>query len=200
MTQSPLRVLIDGAILKPQLAGIATYTLELTAALARRDDVEVTLATSVAAELQASVAVIELPRSVQGFVARSAWRERELPALLSSARADVLIAPTVELPLRRLAVPTVMVVHDVVPVLAPELYGRLRWLRFRAGIPLALRRADHVVCVSHATLTALLATFPNFSATCTVIGEAPRALPLASRNLAPLPTCSTPVRCSRTRT
>jgi glycosyltransferase involved in cell wall biosynthesis len=183
MTQAPLRVLIDGSILKPQLAGIATYILELTDALARREDIEVALATSIAGELALppSVTVIELPRSVRGFAARTVWRERELAGLLTSSRADVLIAPTVELPFRRLAVPTIMVVHDIVPVLAPQLYGRLRWLRFRAGIPIALRRADHVVCVSHATLRALIATFPNFAATCSVVGEAPRTLPHCER-------------------
>jgi glycosyltransferase involved in cell wall biosynthesis len=180
---SPLRVFVDGAIMKPQLGGIATYISELTNALARRADVEVCIATSTTVGLvrESDLEVIELPASVRQFTRRFAWRERRLRALVRSWNASVLLAPTVELPVRRLPVPAIMVVHDLGPMQAPELYGRLRWLRFAAGVPLACRRADHVVCVSQATFAALRKTFPSCVAACTVIGEAGRVMPVRQR-------------------
>jgi glycosyltransferase involved in cell wall biosynthesis len=180
---APLRVFVDGAIMKPQLGGIATYISELTNALVRRADVEVCIATSTTAGLAvpSSLEVIELPASVRQFARRAIWRERRLGALVSSWNANVVLAPTVELPLRRLPAPAIMVVQDVGAVQAPELYGRLRWMRFAAGIPLACRRADHIVCTTHVTLAALRESFRHFDTPCTVIGAAGRVLPRRDR-------------------
>ena len=184
-----LRVFVDGAIMKPQLGGIATYTSELANALARRSDAAVCVATSTRTGLAPSPALdtIELPPSVRGFARRLVWRERHLTALVSAWNASVVLAPTVELPIRGLPVPAIMVVQDVGAVQMPELYGRLRWLRFAAGIPLACRRADHVVCTSHATLAALRASVRPFDTQCTVIGAAGRALPQMPRAPRALP-------------
>jgi glycosyltransferase involved in cell wall biosynthesis len=185
MNQSrALRLFVDGAILKPQLGGIATYIAEITAAVAACPDVEVCLATSTTAGLRLppQVEVIELSDSVRRLSRRVIWRERNLAALVSSWNASVVLAPTPELPLRRLPVPAMMVVHDLGAVQAPRLYGRLRWLRFVVGIPLACRHADLVVCVSHATYDALLESFPACAGLCTVIGEAGRVLPERSRD------------------
>ena len=53
--------------MKPELGGIATYTTELTAAIARSPGVEVCIATSATAglALPPSVEVIRLPVSVR---------------------------------------------------------------------------------------------------------------------------------------
>ena len=165
--------------MKPQLGGIATYITELTAAIARRPGVEVCVATSASDTLgpPPSVDVIQLRASVRRFARRAIWRERRLRTLVRSWNASVLLAPTVDFPLRKPLVPSVMVVHDLGAMQEPQLYGRLRWLRFRVGIPLACRRADRVVCVSHATCAALTEAIPASVDACTVIGEAGRTLP-----------------------
>ena len=169
--------------MKPQLGGIGTYVSELTNALVRRTDLQVCVATSTPAGLdrRVSLQVIELPATVRTFVRRLVWRERHLAGLVSAWNATVLLAPTVELPFRKLPVPAIMVVQDVGAIEMPRLYGRLRWLRFRLGIPLACRRADHVVCTSHATLAALRGSVRSFDTPCTVIGAAGRALPQKPR-------------------
>jgi glycosyltransferase involved in cell wall biosynthesis len=183
--RAAVRIFIDAAIVKPQLGGIATYVGQLAGALARQPGVEVCLATSFASvlDLPDAVDVIDLPPSVRRFQRRIAWRERELGALVSAWDASVVIAPTPELPLRGMPVPAIMVVHDVGPLQAPALYGRGRWARFAVGVPLACRRADHVVCVSIATLVALRQCVGTFDAPCTVIGEADRALPARARSI-----------------
>ena len=65
----PLRVFVDGSIMKPQLGGIATYASELTNALIRRPDVEVcvTTSTAVGLDLNSPLTVIKLSAAVRSF-------------------------------------------------------------------------------------------------------------------------------------
>jgi len=178
-----MRVFVDAAIVKPELGGIATYVAGVVRGLAEQPDVSVSVATSAPDRLAGvgDVEVVPLAESVRAFGRRVAWRERALPGLLQRHRADVLLAPTIELPARSLRVPSVMVVHDLGPLQAPGLYGWGRWLRYAAGVGPACRRADHVVCVSNATLLQLRATVGKLVTPCSVVGEAGRTLPAVAR-------------------
>jgi len=177
-TGRPLRVFVDAAILKPGLMGIGTYVAGVVYGLSHLPGIELIVATSRPEDLPAAprLEVVELPRGVQDFGRRALWRERSLAGLLARTRADVLLAPVPELPLRRLRVPAVMVVHDVTQVLAPALSGRLRWLRATVGLPRACSVAARVVCVSHATLGMLHSTVGVDPDRCVVIPEGPQAL------------------------
>lgn len=172
----PLRVLVDAAILKPDLMGIRTYVVGVVSALSRRPDFEVIVATSRPEDLPTGLGleVIALPAHVQDFRRRALWRERNLHRLVAEARAEVLLAPVPELPVRRLPVPAVMVVHDVTQILAPALMGRLRWLRATLDLPRACAAASVVVCVSHYTLATLHSTVGVDPARCVVIPEGPQ--------------------------
>jgi glycosyltransferase involved in cell wall biosynthesis len=178
-----LKVFIDAAIVKPELGGIATYVAGVVEGLAAHPDIDVCIATSVPDRLGAlrGVDVVELPSTVRSFARRLVWRERELATLVEDYRADVLLSPTIELPVRSVGVPSIMVVHDLGPLQAPGLYGWKLWLRYAAGVSLACRRADHVVCVSNTTLLQLRAAIGRISTPCSVIGEAGRELPSVTR-------------------
>ncbi len=174
----PLRVLVDAAILKPDLMGIRTYIAGIVSGLSRRPDIELIAATSRPQDLPvaAGLEVVELARGVQDFGRRAVWRERSLHRLVVRTRADAVLAPVPELPLRRLPVPSIMVVHDVTQVLAPALTGRLRWVRSTLGLPRACAAASRVVCVSNATLATLHSTVGVDPARCVVIPEGPQLL------------------------
>lgn len=178
-----MKVFVDAAIIKPELGGIATYVTGVVEGLAARPGIEVCVATSMPAHLGAlqGVEVVQLPSKVRGFAGRLAWREWELARLVRDCRADVLLSPTIELPARSVGVPSIMVVHDLGPLQAPGLYGWKLWLRYAVGVGLACKRADHVVCVSNATLMQLRAAVGRVSTPCSVIGEAGRELPLLRR-------------------
>jgi glycosyltransferase involved in cell wall biosynthesis len=179
-----VRILIDGAIIKPELGGIATYTAGVASGLALQDGVEVCVATSVPELFDFDgIQILELPPSVRDVAARVAWRERSLHALARATCADVLFAPTIELPLaRRPPRPTIAVVHDIGPIVAPELYGgRRRGLRYALAAQLACRRAAHIICVSTATLDMLRRQIRTIRAPCSVVGEAGRNLPVLPR-------------------
>ncbi len=178
------RVLVDAAILKPSLGGIGSYVVGLVDALAQRDDFRLSVATSVPEEFGSlpGVDVLELHPATRDFARRALWRERKLRALIMATRADVLVAPVPELPIRRIPVPSVVVLHDVSQVLAPALYGWPKWVRYTVGLRLTCSAASAVVCVSNATLLGLRYTVGVEGRKCHVIGQGPQDLPSVERS------------------
>jgi glycosyltransferase involved in cell wall biosynthesis len=177
-----VKILVDGAIVKPELGGIATYIAGVASGLAVAPGVTVTVVTSVPELFDATaVELVSLPPSVRHIGARVRWRERALKRLIEEHHCDVLLAPTVELPARRLGVPSIVVIHDLGAIQERALYGWGQWLRYTLRTGAACRRADHIVCVSNATLAQLRASIGQTTAPCSVVGEAGRELPLLAR-------------------
>jgi glycosyltransferase involved in cell wall biosynthesis/GT2 family glycosyltransferase len=176
-TDTRLKVLVDATNLKPGQGGIRTYTIGLVQALAAQPELSLVVATSVGdvAELGAMQVVPVSPRT-QSVSARALWRERNLASLARSLRADVVLSPVPELPLKKLPVPSVIVVHDVGPLVAPAFYSFPKRLRYQSFLPRTCRVASAVVCVSQATLTGLRASTGTDPRKCEVIGEGPQLM------------------------
>lgn len=158
-----MRVCLDATI---AATGIGAYASGLATALQEVPGLDVTVLG---------------PADGRGVVSRLAWRERHLRRALAEARADVLVVANPELPLRRVPVPSVVVVHDVFPLTVPDLTSRGQQLRFRFLLPRVLSRATRVVCVSEATRTALQDTIAVDPARLAVIGEGPSRFPVLPR-------------------
>jgi GT2 family glycosyltransferase/glycosyltransferase involved in cell wall biosynthesis len=172
-----LRVLVDAGNLKPGQGGIRTYTMGLIRALAHEPRLELVVAASVPEVAQLGpLELVPLSQSTQSVAGRALWRERRLASLAKRARADIVVAPVPELPFRRLSVPTVVVVHDVGPFVAPAFYTRSKRLRYEATLRHACSRATAIVCVSQATMIALRGATGIDAARCVVIGEGPQLL------------------------
>lgn len=176
-----LSVLVDATNLKPGQGGIRTYTIGLIQALCAQPELSLVVVTSVdeVAELGPLELVRVSPRT-RGVVARALWREQNLAPLTRSLNVDVVLTPVPELPLRTLSTPTVIVVHDVGPLVAPSFYSLPKKLRYQAFLPRTCRLASAVVCVSHATLSGLHATTGTDPGRCEVIGEGPQLLDSAA--------------------
>jgi len=176
-TRERLRVLVDATNLKPGQGGIRTYTIGLIQALAAQEELTLVVAASVddIADLGPMELVHISPRT-QSVVARAVWRERHLASLARSSRADIVLTPVPELPLRRLPVPSVIVVHDVGPLVAPAFYSFAKKRRYEAVLPRTCQLASAVVCVSHTTLMGLYAATGIDPSRCQVIGEGPQLL------------------------
>ena len=173
----PLKVLVDATNLKPGQGGIRTYTIGLIEGLAAQSELELVVAASVedVAEL-GSFTLLRITPKTQGMAARALWRERNLASLARSLHVDAVLSPVPELPLRKLPVPSVVVVHDVGPLVAPAYYSFAKRLRYQSVLPRTCRLATAVVCVSHATLIGLHAATGIDPSRCEVIGEAPQPL------------------------
>jgi glycosyltransferase involved in cell wall biosynthesis/GT2 family glycosyltransferase len=177
LPERPLRVLVDAANLKPGQGGIRTYTIGLIRALAERPELSLTVLTSLEeADELGPVEIVGLPARTRRAGARALWRERNLASLTRSLGADVVLTPVPELPARRLPVPTVVVVHDVGPLVIPGFYTWQKRLRYVAALRRTCRLATAVVCVSRATLADLQASTDIDPGRCVVIGEGPQLL------------------------
>ncbi len=86
-----------------------------------------------------------------------AWFEWALPAALRRCKADVFFSPDSYLSLRS-PVPTLMTVHDLIPLQHPEQVPW--WSRdyYRYFFPKYMRRAEHIVAVSEFTKNCILET------------------------------------------
>lgn len=117
-----------------------------------------------------------IPEVTRSIGARLLWRESMLGRLAEQCGADVVLINTVEAPIRPLRVPMVLVLHDVGAAIAPALYGRKAWLRWTADLGRALRGADHVLSVSHASFYDANAVAGLPREKCTVIGSGSQSL------------------------
>lgn len=158
MVAVTLCVAFDTAPLLLNRAGEARYARRLLGALVARDDVEVrpvgpgrrvprSLAQRVA--LQAGVQALYYP-FVQPVQARG---------------ADVVHLPRHLVPPQRgLRPPTVVTIHDVLPLRAPQLFSRVIRANFRLLAPALARRADRILTGSRYTageIAELLAVAPE---------------------------------------
>lgn len=169
-----MRVLVDGLAMKPELGGIATYVRSVVRELARHDELRLTLVTSMREEFDPldRVELIEAPDSVRRYGLRVVWRERNLARIVRQQRTEVVFSPTIELPLRKIRVPTLMVVHDLGPAQSPAIYGWGRWMRYHSLLRHSLSVANRVVCVSAATEVQLASSIRMEMSKVTVVGEA----------------------------
>lgn len=178
-----MNVLADATIVKPELAGIATYIRGVLGSLTRQPGIRLEVITSMAERFSdmRGVEVVTAPLATRSFAGRALWRESMLPRLVQARQADVVFVPFPEIPFRRLSAPSVLVVYDVGPLVAPALYTRAKRARFAFDLGRACRAATRIVCLSHATVVGLRVTVGADPAKCEVIGAAPTPRPQVGR-------------------
>ena len=138
--------------------GIARYAVELSAALAKREDVELHVFISrdappelSSARLTGAARVTRLPVRVSGPPAHLAAQFGAVPALALARRLDVLHSPANAGPVRIPGLPSAITLHDTIWLHAPDEWGTPAAVRtmHRLSIP-TVRRANRVLAVSEA--------------------------------------------------
>ncbi len=87
-----------------------------------------------------------------------AWLNLRLPFAAHSDRVDLLHCPANQCP-RWLSVPTLVTIHDLIPLDRPDDFAPTQVRRFRRSIQQAVRRAAVVTCPSHYTRRRLVRDF-----------------------------------------
>jgi len=148
-----VKVALDATAVPDLPGGAGRYVVDLSAALAIRRDVDLTLvcrrhdksrweATAPGATV---VAAAPRPRPL-----RLGWEQAVLPGLLARNGVQVHHGPHYTMPLRS-GRPTVVTVHDLSLVEHPEWHHRSKVAFFGGALRLAMARADAVIAVSEAT-------------------------------------------------
>jgi glycosyltransferase involved in cell wall biosynthesis len=128
----------------------------MTEALSRR--CRVTVTTSVPGLFEGTdIATVLIPRWSAGHAGRLAWTLGSLPSVCRSG-FDALLCPLPEVP-PRCPIPTIAVVHDLIPLVLPEIHST-RYRTFFGLTLKTLRWADRVACVSNHTRQDLLEHMP----------------------------------------
>ena len=149
----PVAVSLDVTAVPDNPSGAGRYTIDLAAALSRRDDVALTFVarSGDAARWEAlspgARVVASAPRSRP---LRLAWEQARLPRLLRGLPVKVHHAPHYTMP-ESSDLPAVVTVHDLTFFDHPEWHERGKVALFRRAIRVAARHADALVCVSRAT-------------------------------------------------
>jgi glycosyltransferase involved in cell wall biosynthesis len=155
-----LAVSFDATSFPVEARGAGRYALDVLAALARRDDVEMTVLTRRGdgprwERLGPSTVVDAAPSSRP---LRLAWEQLALPGTLRRAAVDVHHGPHYTMPVRA-RLPRVVTVHDMTFFDHPEWHERAKVPFFRRAIATASTRAAAVICPSRATADLFLARF-----------------------------------------
>jgi glycosyltransferase involved in cell wall biosynthesis len=155
-------VSLDVSSVPPSPAGAGRYSIDLAAALARRDDVDVTF---VARRGDADRWTALAPRGGVHAVApasrpgRLAWEQARLPRVLRKLPVTVHHSPHYTMP-ESAALPRVVTIHDLTFFDHPEWHERSKAPVFRRATRVAARHADALICVSRVTADRLAALCP----------------------------------------
>ena len=171
-----LRIAVDGRPLRNPYTGIGIYTREILSRLARHHDLFVYLddfrdsaldqEPPFPATFRAGPKRMPDPLVVHALFPR--WARQD--------QADVFFSPRHHLPALLADIPTVVTIHDLVWRVAPETMRGANRLLESALMPVALKRADHIIAVSQDTATRLA---PYRTRNVHVIHEGARRLPKA---------------------
>ena len=146
-------VSLDVSAVPARPAGAGQYTLSLTEALSRRDDVDLTLFCRTGDDgrwhIVAPGATI-VAASPNHRPARLLWEQTVLPVLLRHRGIDVHHGPHYTMP-EAAHLPRVVTIHDLTFFDHPEWHERTKVPFFRRAIKVASRRAAALICVSETT-------------------------------------------------
>jgi glycosyltransferase involved in cell wall biosynthesis len=142
-----IHVAVDANCLAWGWGGIPKVVDRIARELAGRDDVRVDLLANTSAPFTDIAGVRQVHRRIKGT---TVWREAFVARWIERERPDVLWAPESVLP-RRVRSPSVVTLHDLAPLLLPDVKPPRHRLAFRTAVRRSARSATRVVAVSRTT-------------------------------------------------
>ncbi|MDW8060977.1 MAG: glycosyltransferase family 1 protein [Thermomicrobium sp.] len=142
MSAPELTVLLDGAFATQPRTGSGQYTLALWRELVGRAEIEARLALphEVPPGLPGGERVVIERSPLPGKLGKVWWEQRGLPGLAARIRPALVHVPYFAAPVR-IAVPLVVTVHDVIPLVLPEYRSSLAMRLYTALVRRTVRRA-----------------------------------------------------------
>jgi glycosyltransferase involved in cell wall biosynthesis len=147
-----VRVSLDASAIPDPPGGAGRYVLALAAALAGRDDVDLTVVARNGDAARWPAPVVARAPALRPV--RLGWEQVGLPQVVRRLGVDVHHGPHYTMPLA-LGLPAVVTVHDLSFFTHPEWHQRTKVAFFRSAIRTSALRAGALVAVSAATATLL---------------------------------------------
>lgn len=165
MTGRRPRVLLNASAVPARPAGAGVYTLELAAALRKRDDLSLLVASP---HYDA-----DIPSPAGGALRRTSWEQLRLARLMAKAGVDVYHGAHFSVPFGA-GIPCIATVHDLTFYRIPRRYPLHRRLYYRA-LAETSRRATCLIVPSRAVALDIERYLNYPAGKVRVIAEAPRA-------------------------
>lgn len=172
-----MRYCLDARTARDHFPGVGRYTVNLARALVPRleatEHLSILYDSTGRLRLDAITAahprvqLVEAP--VSPFALRQQWR---VPALLRSLAAGLYHSPYYLMPFRP-GVPSVVTIHDLIPLRFPQYFSAVDRLVFAVTVRLAVRTARTTIAVSEATARDLTQFLGLSTERIVVIPEAP---------------------------
>jgi glycosyltransferase involved in cell wall biosynthesis len=165
-------LVINLAFVGKKPTGLATYAINLIPKLNLPETVLLASA-SFKPRLPAHAAYHQVPANLTyeqgklGHLRRMIWTQTQLPKICEQLQTRLLFSPVPETPLG-LHCPSVVMVHDLIPLRFPRLTSPLTQY-FRFYVPQVLKQARHILCNSEATAQDLVNFFQVPAAQITAI-------------------------------
>ena len=154
-----VRVVMDASAVPPNPAGAGRYVIDLVNALARRDDVELSLITREGDVERWPDGVGVLDVAPARRPTRLVWEQVRLPRKLRRLDFDVYHGPHYTMP-EASDMPKVVTIHDLTFFDHPEWHERTKAPFFRRAIRVASKHAAALVAVSRTTADRLREVCP----------------------------------------
>jgi glycosyltransferase involved in cell wall biosynthesis len=151
-----MHIVLDARYLTRRQSGVGYYTQHLVRGLlavdtANRYTCLVGPGAPPISPVRSNVTWTPTTVSFENHLVGDLWLLGYLPFRLRALRADVYHGPAVFLPLIKLGYRTVVTIHDLVSFLFPETVPKKYSMYMRLMTRLAVRSADRIIAVSHAT-------------------------------------------------
>jgi glycosyltransferase involved in cell wall biosynthesis len=168
-----LKIGIDGRILSRPITGIGRYTLEMCKALARIEGISLYIYShspiSAAITKKLEPAIIKTGR-IENQVLRQIWAETLLPLWAKRDRVDVFWGPGHRLPHWLPSnITSFVTIHDLAWKYAGQTMRWVSRIMESYHMPIAIKKADHVIADSKATADAILDNFNTAQNKVTVV-------------------------------
>ncbi len=149
---------IDARPLSPKPTGIGRYTEEIVLRLENQIDCELFSDKEITTQLKKvhlhAFSGTDIPKRFKKSVI---WQQLLLPRVLKKAKPDLFWSPRHHLPLLGCKeIPMVLTIHDLVYRKMPETMKRSNWMLEKILLAASVKRADHIIAISHATKQALI--------------------------------------------
>ncbi len=179
-----MQIGINGILLDCGVSGVETAIYQLARTLAARNQV----AASFYMREKATLADIagpsfntrrcRLPGSSR--LARIAWEQTRLPAIMRQHGVDLIHAPGYVAPWRTGGIPVVITIYDLIALHSPQFCKPSNVISYRLQLPLSVRKANGIIVCSQTTCDDLLSFFPQAADKVRVIplGVNPRFQPV----------------------
>ena len=145
-------VALDASAIPDPPGGAGRYVLALAEALARRDDVDLTVVCRTADAARWPEPTVARAPALRPL--RLGWEQVTLPRVVRGLGVDVHHAPHYTMPLA-LGLPAVVTIHDLSFFTHPEWHQRTKVAFFRSSIRISARRAAALLAVSATTANLL---------------------------------------------